>query len=80
MVGEPGHAPKGDGARVARCHSGPGGHPPPLLLRFRPQPAAGTGAEPAGFWLGLWHGIVLPVTFAISLFTDNGSVYEAANN
>jgi hypothetical protein len=45
-----------------------------------PTPSAGTGEEPAGFWLGLWHGIILPVTFVISLFTDDVSVYEAANN
>jgi hypothetical protein len=45
-----------------------------------PNPSAGTGEEPAGFWLGLWHGIILPVTFVISLFTDDVSVYEVANN
>jgi hypothetical protein len=45
-----------------------------------PNPAAGTGPEPAGFWLGLWHGIIIPVTFVISLFTDSVSVYEVANN
>jgi hypothetical protein len=45
-----------------------------------PNPAAGTGDEPGGFWLGLWHGIILPVTFVISLFTDDVSIYEAANN
>ncbi len=45
-----------------------------------PNTAAGTGDDPAGFWLGLWHGIILPVTFAISLFTDNVNVYEVANN
>jgi hypothetical protein len=45
-----------------------------------PNPSVGTGEEPAGFWLGLWHGIILPVTFVISLFTDDVSVYEAANN
>jgi hypothetical protein len=33
----------------------------------------------AGFWLGLWHGIILPVTFVISLFNDNVSVYEILN-
>ena len=37
-------------------------------------------AEPAGFWLGLWHGIILPVTFVISLFTENVNPYEVANN
>ncbi|MGH2545958.1 MAG: hypothetical protein ACRDHJ_03670 [Actinomycetota bacterium] len=45
-----------------------------------PNPAAGSGEDPAGFWLGLWHGIILPVTFAISLFTDTVSVYEVVND
>ena len=34
----------------------------------------------AGFWLGLWHGIILPVTFLISLFTDTVTIYEVDNN
>lgn len=34
----------------------------------------------AGFWLGLWHGVISPVTFLISLFTDNVSLYEVHNN
>ena len=45
-----------------------------------PNTAAGTGEGLAGFWLGLWHGIIVPVTFVISLFTDKVSVYEVANN
>jgi hypothetical protein len=45
-----------------------------------PNPAAGTGEEPAGFWLGLWQGVIAPVTFVVSLFTDSVSVYEVANN
>jgi hypothetical protein len=44
------------------------------------NPSVGAGEEPAGFLLGLWHGIIFPVTFVISLFTDNVSVYEVANN
>jgi hypothetical protein len=34
----------------------------------------------AGFWPGLWHGLISPVTFLISLFTDNVSIYEVHNN
>jgi hypothetical protein len=34
----------------------------------------------AGFWLGLWHGIIAPVTFLISLFTDSVNLYEVHNN
>lgn len=34
----------------------------------------------AGFWPGLWHGIILPITFVVSLFTDTVSIYEVDNN
>jgi hypothetical protein len=34
----------------------------------------------AGFWRGLWHGIIAPVTFIISLFRDSVSMYEVHNN
>jgi hypothetical protein len=33
-----------------------------------------------GFWQGLWHGFISPVTFVISLFNDNVSIYEVYNN
>lgn len=36
--------------------------------------------ETAGFWLGLWQGIIAPVTFIISLFSDNVEMYEVHNN
>ena len=34
----------------------------------------------AGFWLGLWHGMIAPITFIISLFSNNVSFYEVHNN
>lgn len=34
----------------------------------------------AGFWKGLWHGIIAPITFIISLFTDKVHLYEVHNN
>jgi hypothetical protein len=34
----------------------------------------------AGFWLGLWHGLISPITFIVSLFTENVNVYEVHNN
>ena len=46
------------------------------------NPEMGTAGEAgivAGFWLGLWHGIIAPVTFVISLFSDVG-IYEVHNN
>jgi hypothetical protein len=41
--------------------------------------ADGSG-EVAGFWLGLWHGIIAPITFFISLFSDTVNVYEVRNS
>ena len=34
----------------------------------------------ANFWWGLWHGIIAPITFIISLFTDRVSIYEVHNS
>lgn len=34
----------------------------------------------AGFWLGLWHGIIAPVTFVISLFVEDVNIYEVHNS
>ena len=34
----------------------------------------------AGFWLGLWHGLIAPVTFIISLFSKSVQMYEVHNN
>jgi hypothetical protein len=39
-----------------------------------------TDGRVAGFWRGLWHGIIAPITFVISLFTDNVNLYEVHNN
>jgi hypothetical protein len=52
------------------CTAGPNGQ----------EGSAGSNDEVAGFLLGLWHGIIAPVTFVISLFTDNVSLYEVNNN
>jgi hypothetical protein len=38
------------------------------------------GAQPAGFWGGLWHGIIAPITFIVSLFVTGVSIYETRNN
>ena len=34
----------------------------------------------AGFWQGLWQGIIAPITFIVSLFTPNVQFYEVHNN
>jgi hypothetical protein len=48
-----------------------------------PNDLAGTPGpegEVAGFWPGLWHGIISPITFVISLFSEKTSIYEVHNN
>ena len=37
------------------------------------------GARPAGFWAGVWHGLICPITFVVSLFTPNVRIYETHN-
>jgi hypothetical protein len=47
------------------------------------NPEVGTAApngDVAGFWLGLWQGFIAPITFFISLFSDNVTIYEVHNN
>ena len=36
--------------------------------------------EPYGFWAGLWHGIIAPVSFIGSLFFDSIAMYGVNNN
>jgi hypothetical protein len=38
------------------------------------------GGTPAGFWKGLWHGMIAPVTFIVSLFNRAVNVYEVRNS
>ena len=35
--------------------------------------------KPAGFFAGLWHGILCVLTFIISIFTDKVHMYEVNN-
>lgn len=41
---------------------------------------AATDGDTAGLFLGLWQGFISPVTFVISLFTENVSIYEVHNS
>jgi hypothetical protein len=42
--------------------------------------SAAPDGDVAGFFMGLWHGFIAPITFFISLFTDNVNIYEVHNN
>ncbi len=36
--------------------------------------------EIAGFFTGIWQGLIAPITFIISIFSENVSFYEVHNN
>lgn len=55
---------------LAGCVAGPN----PLVHQ-----ATETGGI-AGFWLGLWHGLIAWITFIVSLFDARVSVYEVHNS
>jgi hypothetical protein len=55
---------------VSACAAGPN----PMLDT---PPESG---DVAGFWAGLWHGIISPITFLISLFTADVNIYEVHND
>lgn len=43
------------------------------------QAPAATMPEQPGFFLGLWHGFLAPLTFIVSLFTDAVRAYAVPN-
>lgn len=56
-----------------------------LVLVLAGCAAAANGAVPPapgqpGFWLGLWQGLILPITFLVSLFDDRVAVYAVPNS
>lgn len=42
--------------------------------------AAAAAADAAGFWPGLWHGLISPITFIVSLFSDTVGIYQVRNS
>lgn len=38
-----------------------------------------TPSDPAGFWTGLWHGMISFITLVIGIFADSVHVYEVDN-
>jgi hypothetical protein len=54
------------------------------LLALAGCAATQTGAAVApaapGFWLGLWHGVIFPIAWIVSLFVQDVSIYAVPNN
>jgi hypothetical protein len=34
----------------------------------------------SGFWKGIWHGLIAPITFIISIFSESVRFYEVHNS
>lgn len=60
------------GLVVAVVVSGCAG-PNPLVVTVRQHGIA-------GFWTGVWHGMICPIAFVISLFNRAVNIYEVHNN
>jgi hypothetical protein len=43
------------------------------------QTATPANGNAPGFWFGLWHGFIAPVTFIISLFPNDLRIYAFPN-
>ena len=50
-----------------------------ILTGCMPGDGAYTPDKPAGFFWGIWHGWIAPVSLIVGLFKDNIRVYEPVN-
>ena len=50
-----------------------------LLTACAPGDGANTPENPAGFFTGVWHGWIAPITLVVSLFNHNIGIYEVNN-
>ena len=44
------------------------------------QQAGAVAHNAPGFFAGLWHGIIFPLAFLVSLFAPNMGIYAVPNN
>ena len=49
------------------------------LIGCVPGDGINTAEEPAGFFWGIWHGWVSPVSLVMSLLNNDIRIYETAN-
>lgn len=51
-----------------------------LLTGCIPGDGSYTVSHPAGFFSGIWHGWIAPVTLIIGIFNGNIRIYEVINS
>jgi hypothetical protein len=50
-----------------------------LLTGCVPGDGTSTYAKPAGFFWGIWHGWIAPISLVIGFFKKNTRIYESVN-
>ena len=50
-----------------------------LLTACVPGDGTNSAQQPAGFFSGVWHGWIAPITLVLSLFNRHISIYEVYN-
>ncbi len=45
-----------------------------------PGDGSASPSDPSGFFSGIWHGWIAPVSLIMSLFSDNIRIYEYINS
>ena len=50
-----------------------------LAVACMPGSGHSSGENPAGFFLGIWHGWIAPITLILGLFNPDIRIYETFN-
>jgi len=50
-----------------------------LVTSCMPGGDSNSEADPAGFFMGIWHGWIAPISVIIGFFNDNIRLYEIHN-
>lgn len=51
-----------------------------LITSCAPGSEASRSGEPAGFFTGIWHGWIAPISLIVGIFNNNIRVYETINS
>ena len=50
-----------------------------MLSACMPNPTESQAAHPAGFFKGVWHGWIAPISLIVGFFNDTTRVYDPNN-
>lgn len=50
-----------------------------IFVSCAPGSGANSPEEPAGFFMGIWHGWIAPITLIVGIFNSDIRIYEIFN-